>query len=314
MVVSVVVPVYNVAPYLKRCIDSILNQTEQDLELILVDDGSTDGSGEICDEYADDPKVTVIHKKNGGLSDARNTGIREARGEYILFVDSDDYVDADILEKLLAGTKDGVDVVIGGYRKIYDDYMILFQCDGIIPDRVYSPEEYFKYARIDVVVCGNLFRRKYLIDNGIFFRVGFRHEDNEIFVRLYLQAAGIVGVKGTFYNYVVRENSLNTGKMSEDRERCLMIIFKDWLNQFSAVKDPDTRKNLLNYLITTYLNICHDYRLKGWRVDGLDLRFVLKHTERLIIKIKAVWFTVSPETYFRVRVTRKPKKEPLCGV
>ena len=102
-VISVIVPIYKVEQYLRQCVDSILNQTHSALEVILVDDGSPDGSGKICDEYAArDSRVRVIHKKNGGLSDARNAGIEIARGDYIAFVDSDDWLDIDALKKVLA--------------------------------------------------------------------------------------------------------------------------------------------------------------------------------------------------------------------
>ena len=310
--ISIIIPVYNVEPYLRRCIDSVLEQTMQDYEIVVVNDGSTDNSGSICDQYADQcDQIRVIHKQNGGLSDARNTGIKAATGDYILFLDSDDYLDTDALEKLWAGVNKNVDIIIGGYKKIYQDYMLLFQSDGIRPGKVYTAEEYFKRGRIDVVVCGNLFRREYLLNNNIFFRVGFRHEDNEIFVRLFLKADKIVGIDGAYYNYVVREGSLNTGVMSSDREQSLMIIFRDWVRDFSAVSNPETRKALYNYLFTTYLNICHDYKLKGWRAEGLDLNFILRHSDRAIVKIKALWFTISPQTYFKARVTRKPKKLPL---
>lgn len=99
--ISVIVPVYKVERYLCRCVDSIIAQTYTNLQIILVDDGSPDGSGAICDDYAaKDPRITVIHKENGGLSDARNAGLGAARGSYIGFVDSDDYISVDMYEKL----------------------------------------------------------------------------------------------------------------------------------------------------------------------------------------------------------------------
>ncbi len=105
--VSVIVPVYNVLPYLDRCMESLLNQTLRDLEIILVDDGSTDGSGKRCDEYGRlDPRVSVIHKKNGGLSDARNAGLQLASGEYIGYADSDDWVEETMYERLLSSCRD----------------------------------------------------------------------------------------------------------------------------------------------------------------------------------------------------------------
>ena len=99
--VSIIVPVYNVKPYLNRCVDSLLGQSYQNMELLLVDDGSTDGSETLCDEYAaQDARVRVLHKKNGGLSDARNAGMKVATGDLITFVDSDDYISKDFIEIL----------------------------------------------------------------------------------------------------------------------------------------------------------------------------------------------------------------------
>lgn len=111
---SVIVPVYKVEAVLPRCIDSILSQTEPDFELILIDDGSPDRSGEICDEYAQkDPRIKVIHQENGGVSRARNAGLDIAQGEYIIFVDSDDYIDNNFLEGVASSC---ADLIIGGYQ------------------------------------------------------------------------------------------------------------------------------------------------------------------------------------------------------
>ena len=115
--VSIIVPVYKVEKYLSRCIDSILGQTFQDFELILVDDGSPDRCGEICDEYEQkDDRVIAIHKENGGVSSARNTGMDKASGEYIMFVDSDDYIDLNMLEDMLI--YDGSDLILSGLKYV----------------------------------------------------------------------------------------------------------------------------------------------------------------------------------------------------
>lgn len=105
--ISVIVPVYKVEPYIRKCVDSILGQTFSDIQVILVDDGSPDQCGKICDEYAkQDNRVEVIHKENGGLSDARNAGIPYAKGEYIIFLDSDDYIENDMFEYMYTRIKD----------------------------------------------------------------------------------------------------------------------------------------------------------------------------------------------------------------
>ncbi|MBQ5852329.1 MAG: glycosyltransferase family 2 protein, partial [Lachnospiraceae bacterium] len=100
--ISIVVPVYNVEKYLERCVDSLINQTYENIEILLIDDGSKDNSGQMCDEYANkDSRITVYHKENGGLSDARNYGMDRAKGEYIIFIDSDDYVEPNMMEFLI---------------------------------------------------------------------------------------------------------------------------------------------------------------------------------------------------------------------
>ena len=126
--VTVIVPVYNVEQYLRRCIDSILAQTFGDLELILVDDGSADSSGVICDAYAEkDSRVKVIHQKNSGVSAARNTGLDAAEGEYIAFVDSDDHVDPDYLAALLQTKADLV--ICGAILQKDNGEIIKEECD-----------------------------------------------------------------------------------------------------------------------------------------------------------------------------------------
>lgn len=113
MLFSIIVPIYNIKPYLDRCLISLIGQTYKDIEIILVDDGSTDGSSELCDKYAaQDNRIQVLHKENDGLSDARNKGLELASGEYILFVDSDDYIDLNACQNLCNYTSLGCDILI----------------------------------------------------------------------------------------------------------------------------------------------------------------------------------------------------------
>ena len=121
--ISVIVPVYNVKEYLNTCVESILNQTHENLEVILVDDGSTDGSGEICDSYAKtDTRVQVLHTTNGGQAAARNRGIEVCKGEYLTFIDSDDSMEPELIETLyLAQKKSGANLVSCRWRNVYED-------------------------------------------------------------------------------------------------------------------------------------------------------------------------------------------------
>ena len=120
--ISVIVPIYNVAPYLRACLDSLAAQTMKEIEIVMIDDGSTDGSGAIADEYVSSsfPIFRVIHTANGGVSAARNRGIDEARGEWIMFVDGDDWIDADMCEQMLEpGVRENVDLVMCGITREY---------------------------------------------------------------------------------------------------------------------------------------------------------------------------------------------------
>ena len=137
--ISVIVPVYNVKLYLHKCVDSILNQTYQNIEVLLIDDGSTDGSSDICDSYTEkDSRIKVVHKKNGGLSSARNTGLDMATGEYILFVDSDDYIDIEMIRRLYdALVKTGADMSVCNIRMVGVDGLTTFP----YPENVVRDEE-----------------------------------------------------------------------------------------------------------------------------------------------------------------------------
>ena len=141
--ISVIVPVYKVEPYIRKCVDSILGQTFSDIQVILVDDGSPDQCGKICDEYAkQDNRVEVIHKENGGLSDARNAGIPYAKGEYIIFLDSDDYIENDMFEYMYTRIKDsGADMATCGLSEVYTDRIEAQKEEG---DFVCTGEEAFR--------------------------------------------------------------------------------------------------------------------------------------------------------------------------
>lgn len=155
--ISIIVPVYNVEPYLAECIDSLVNQTYPHLEILLVDDGSTDGSGQICDDYAQkDARIKVIHKKNGGNTSARKAGLRVATGAYVQFVDSDDWVEPDMCESLMALAQEhGADVVRCGYWKESGEKSVR-QCDAM-PKGVYRTEEEQRFLRDNLI---------FLQDNG----------------------------------------------------------------------------------------------------------------------------------------------------
>ena len=178
--ISVIVPVYNVEQYLERCVESIVNQTYKNLEIILVNDGSTDNSGELCDELAKkDNRIKVVHKENGGLSDARNNGERESTGEYIIFIDSDDYIHHEMLNTLYNQiVEKNADVSICGVMNVYSNSETP-QCSDINMDFVCDKEgflkEYLIGEKIPGSICNKLLKKS--IADKLEFPVGKIYED-----------------------------------------------------------------------------------------------------------------------------------------
>lgn len=211
--VSVIVPVYNVAAYLPKCIESIQNQTESDIEIILVDDGSTDKSGAICDAYAKkDARIKVVHQENGGLSAARNTGIREAKADFLAFIDSDDYVDADLVEKAYTeALENDADIVAYGYQKVSESGEIGYTYD--LADQLQIRADCLKDAPELLLMtpsaCNKLFRKSLFADIAFPPRVWY--EDLRTIPKLYPKARKIRCMPYFYpYKYLTRGNSIMT--------------------------------------------------------------------------------------------------------
>lgn len=231
--VSVIVPVYNVESYLRKCLDSIVGQTYHDLEIILVDDGSTDKSGDICDEYAkNDSRIIVIHKENGGLSDARNAGMRIATGEYVGFVDSDDWIELDMYEilyqlceqyqlDLVAArfclNENGIDVnncVTNKFVEMTGKELLecnIFECDSKV---------------VTNSVWDRLYRRTLI--QGIEFPKGRKYEDICFTTNVFLKAERCGYLDKELYHYTVRDDSI-MGKSKLNQKGLPIEIFHDLL-------------------------------------------------------------------------------------
>ena len=210
--ISVIVPIYNVEKYLKKCIESLLNQTYNNYEIILIDDGSTDNSSKICDMYSNNKKIRIIHKRNGGLSSARNYGINIARGKYISFVDSDDFVESDFLESLYYGlTNSGKSISACGVFRYYSKNIIKpYTIEKI--SLTINKEDAHKYAYIigyyDVSMWNKLFDRKLFED--IRFPINRKSEDVFILYKLIEKSNGIYYNSNPKYYYRKRPNSISS--------------------------------------------------------------------------------------------------------
>ena len=220
--ITVVVPIYRVEKYLVKCIDSIIEQSYKNIELILVDDGSPDKCPQICDEYKNkDSRIKVIHKQNGGLSDARNEGLKIATGEWITFIDSDDYVGINFLEKLYSSaTSVGADISICDYQAVSDDTGIEKEETNIeVFNNVKCLEEMYHPQKhgMEFVAWGKLYRTALFKKNKIEYPVGKIHEDTFTTYKLIYVAKEIAFTNCVEYFYRKRENSIMTSTFSLKR-------------------------------------------------------------------------------------------------
>ena len=222
--ISVIIPVYDVAEYLPQCVDSVLTQTYGNLEIILVDDGSTDGSGDICDRYAgQDDRIRVIHKPNGGVSSARNAGLLACTGQYIGFVDADDWIEPEMYEKMVKNVVDN-DVVICGF------YDYPYGMDRPIPRGTASvPQCNFERAVIQILsrdgyyctLWNKLFRHD--IISGITFDTALSFGEDEVWLlRVLKHAERIAFLPVPLYHWRKREGSATRFKRVTERQLSLL--------------------------------------------------------------------------------------------
>lgn len=213
--VSVIIPIYNVEAYLRECIDSVVNQTYPNLEIILVDDGSPDNCGAICDEYAQaDPRIKVVHQPNLGVAAARNTGLDQVTGEFVSFIDSDDFIASNMIEIMVSRLiQDNADMVICDVALCYD-HSNIWSCDSPLTDRTFTlaefVEEYLAWQYI--IPCNKLYRRT--LFRGVRYPVGCIHEDNATIHRILGECSTIATIPDKLYFYRQRRGSITHSGLS----------------------------------------------------------------------------------------------------
>lgn len=262
---SIIVPVYNVADYLRKCVKSIVANDCSDSEILLVDDGSTDGiSGTLCDELAaENPDlIRVIHKPNGGLGDARNKGIEQARGEYLVFIDSDDHIAPDYLSTISAQID----------KTHADVYTFDFFCE--YPDRVETTED-TRQLPLQTPFClsqqptlllhsptawSRVWKRSLFLSTGIRYPGRVWYEDIRTSGKLFAHAQSIVAVHKPLYYYVIRENSITHNKNVE-RNRQILEAMEDLIPYFQTHGFFDTYRNELCRLVIDHVFIAASVRV-----------------------------------------------------
>lgn len=256
--ISVIIPVYNVERYLQRCVDSVLHQTYRNLEVILVDDGSTDASGALCDTLkACDSRIVVVHKENGGLSSARNAGIGIAGGEYLSFIDSDDWIEPDALRQMLEECeKEGVPLVCAGRYDV--DSATGDRKIGLCPEKsaVIPAQEMIRriitWEGCDSSACDKLFAAELFRD--IRFPEGKVSEDVAVMYRIVDQAEKIALMPVPVYNYFHRASSLSTTVSLNDRT-FHFLEHTEHIGQYIAEHHPAILDSARYFRIRALINV-----------------------------------------------------------
>ncbi|MBQ9591130.1 MAG: glycosyltransferase family 2 protein [Butyrivibrio sp.] len=265
-IVSIVLPVYNVEKYLNRCMESVVNQSYPYLEIIMVDDGSTDSSGKMCDDWAKkDKRVKVIHKKNAGLGLARNTGIENAMGEYICFFDSDDYIEHETIEHLYnAAQKTSAEIVTFGFKTVDRNEHVTKETIPLPPKEIYEGDEIINVFLPEMIsfnpctgkaynlwmsAWASMFSMKLIIDNDWSF-VSERKmisEDVYSLLILYANVRKVCVVSEALYNYCENDTNSLTRVFRKDRYEKQKIFIKGCMEICDQIGYPDEIRKRLNY-------------------------------------------------------------------
>lgn len=318
MRLTVVVPIYNVEKYLRKCVDSILAQTYSFIKVILVDDGSTDKSGAIADEYAVRyDNIQVIHQKNQGLSGARNTGIDNCKTELIAFVDSDDYIEPDMYENLVRMLdEDNADISIGGvfrenaFGKGYSVYP-----NGI--EKVFSKEEamielnslrYFNMSVCNVVFKTALFNMSAYGDEEVRFPIGKKSEDEYTVHKLYARTNKVIYTSKSYYHYLERLGSITTSsKINTDQieaAKTRVLFYEKWFPDICYSAKTEyvfSCMALTNVFLEKKINCPINLKTQMRDLSKKYLRDVVENKSiKLTKKAQAIIYIIAPRFYEKV--------------
>lgn len=263
--VSIIIPVYNVEKYIKQCLESIFNQTYKEYEVIIIDDGSTDSSNKIINSYIGLDNIIILNQENKGVSEARNLGLKKATGEYIVFIDPDDYLQEDYLEKMVNKIKKtNSDVVICGFKSFYDDNRRKSEFNLYkLEDKIYSSNEVINLMlelKVKGYVWDKMFKRENLINNNFRFEPGRYVQDwFPIFKEIY-NSSKITFLNEILYNYRLRNGSTvhkKNMKVTEDYYHAVEEI-KTYIREMNI----DVEKKSYNtFYINTFYNLIRNFYL-----------------------------------------------------
>lgn len=312
--ISIIIPIYNVQKYLERCVESVLGQTYHNLEIILVDDGSTDNSCAICDKYKSmDKRVMVVHKKNGGLSDARNAGIEIANGRYLFFLDSDDYLASRAIEVLHRRIVDeDAEIAICNFSWINAEGQ-KFCREDIIRDEILSTDDLLGKLVSDnnfyyVVAWNKLYARK-LFDQ-LRFMYGKIHEDEYIVHRIFGECRKAVSVSDILYYYIKTDNSITTSNTSIKRLDYIEALDDriDFFKDNSYINYAEKTMKLLWWVFSElYISVDitdeNEEKMKKFRTyfNKYFRQFILLYSRSFGTIMELIIFRVDPQWYKRLK-------------
>lgn len=311
MKLSIILPVYNTGHLVEKAINSLLGLKNIELEILCLNDGSTDDSWDKLQEIEKKyEQVKLINKENEGLSRTRNKGIQEASGDYVYFLDSDDWVNTEAFDELLAFCHDGYDIIHGNFCYVYEDGSMKpnknqlegsytgqeFLCNGLLQDK------------ISMASCINIFKREFLMAHGLLFLPGIYHEDEEFNLRVFSYANRVASKDLTFHMYLQRSNSISNDKTKEDKR------FNDVLTIYKSIMNFITESNHVSY---EYKKMCMTYvsfiillsyakqsnketmKLSERMIKQLKLHRTI-HSNILIYKVSRFALQLMPITYIKV--------------
>lgn len=299
---SIIIPVYNVEKYLKKCLDGVFNQTYKDYEVIVVNDGTKDNSMDIVKDY----NVKVINQKNQGLSAARNAGVKKAIGDYLIFLDSDDYWEKNLLKELSKSLKNNPDLVRFQINEVYEDGKVIpYQEESFInlpgPDAF---KKIVKYHFVENAWCYAI-SKKYYLENKFEFKPGTIHEDFGLIPLVIMKAKRVNSINYLGYNYLQRQGSIMSNKNYEKTKKKVadMYLHYNYLIEETNKLDVDTttfKSFIANSLILKITELNHkDYKeyLKRIRSEKVFDNLLTDTPSR---KVKKVLLKISPKLYYKV--------------
>lgn len=298
---SIIIPVYNVEKYIKKCLDSVLNQTYKDYEVIVVDDGTEDDSIKLIEDYP----VKIVHQKNQGLSAARNHGAKIAKGEYIIFLDSDDYWNKDLLKKISSSIKDEPDIVRfqiqevdeTGNKKIYEEESFQNK-NGVEAFDLIS-----KYHYVENAWCYAI-KRAYYEKEKFEFKKGTIHEDFGLIPLVIIKAQKVNSINYIGYNYLQRQGSIMSTKNYRHTQKKVKDMYEHYNYLIQEIDKTKLDSKVFKSFISNslILKIC-ELEKKEYKIylEKLRKQGVFKNllTNTLARKIKKIVLSISPKLYYK---------------